>query len=156
MTASDYNAVMTPKPTSVRLDPGVLARVTEYVAQRPGVSISGAINTLLDEALRSNQHPLVMFVDGPAGRRARMVGGADVWEIIRAVRSARSSEPDLSPEELLALVLDATGTPPRLTQAAVSYWAQYPVEVDAWIERHANEAAQLEMRWQRERGLLDA
>lgn len=147
---------MPPKPTSVRLDPSVLERVTEYVGQRPGLSISGAINSLLDEALRSHQHPLVMFVDGPAGRRARLAGGADVWEIIRSVRSARSSEPDLSAEELLDLIFEATGTPPRLTQAAIAYWAQYPTEVDAWIERDSEEAVRLESQWRREQDLLDA
>jgi antitoxin component of RelBE/YafQ-DinJ toxin-antitoxin module len=147
---------MPPKPTSVRLDDSVLKRVTDYVTAHPGVSISGAINTLLDEALRSNQHPLVHFVDGPAGRRARIAGGADVWEIISAVRSARSEEPSLPGDELLEFVVEATGTPLHLTKAAIAYWSQHPTEVDAWIERNAAETAQLEAQWAREQGLLNA
>jgi hypothetical protein len=129
--------------------------VNDYVARHPGVSISGAINTLLDEALRSNQHPLVHFVDGPVGRRARIAGGADVWEIIAAVRSARSEKPALSADELLEVIVEATGTPMNLTRAAVAYWSQYPTEVDTWIERNATEAAELEAQWEREQGLLN-
>src|SRR3954469_584466 len=34
----------------------------------------------VEEGLRMDEHPLVRFVDGPAGRRARLVGtGMDVW-----------------------------------------------------------------------------
>ena len=34
-----------------------------------------------------DEHPLVRFVDGPAGRRARLVGtGKDVWEVVSVVR----------------------------------------------------------------------
>jgi len=34
-----------------------------------------------------DEHPLVRFADGPAGRRARLLGaGGDVWEVIATVR----------------------------------------------------------------------
>ena len=42
--------------------------------------------TLLDQIL--DRHPGIVFRDGPAGRRAAVVGGPDVWEIIGAVHSA--------------------------------------------------------------------
>jgi hypothetical protein len=29
-----------------------------------------------------DEHPLVRFADGPAGRRARLIGGPDVWEVV--------------------------------------------------------------------------
>ena len=41
----------------------------------------------VDEGLRREEHPAVHFVDGPAGRRAALVGtGLDVWEVIAVVR----------------------------------------------------------------------
>ena len=41
----------------------------------------------VEEGLRMDEHPLIRFSDGPAGRRARLVGtGKDVWEIIAVVR----------------------------------------------------------------------
>jgi hypothetical protein len=34
-----------------------------------------------------DEHPLVRFADGPAGRRARLTGtGKDIWEVIAVVR----------------------------------------------------------------------
>lgn len=32
-------------------------------------------------------HPGVIFRDGPAGRRAGLVGGPDVWEVIAAIQA---------------------------------------------------------------------
>src|SRR5258705_4510767 len=37
---------------------------------------------LIYEGLRARRHPLVGFRDGASGRRAALVGGPDVWEII--------------------------------------------------------------------------
>ena len=79
----------------------------------------------------------MIFRDGPAGRRATLVGGPDVWEVIRAVRSARAAEPELSEGDLLDLVAGNSGLPPRQLQTAVGYWGAYPAEVDALLE-HAN------------------
>src|SRR3954452_975112 len=122
-------------PSSVRFDDEVAARLSQFVATHPGLSASSATNLLVDEALRSQEHPLVVFRDGPAGRRARLVGGPDVWEVVRAVRSARSAEPDLDSDEVIALVKETTGVAEHLVRAAVDYWADHPDDVDAWISR---------------------
>ena len=79
------------------------------------------------------EHPGVIFRNGPAGRRACLVGGPDVWEVIRAVKSARGAEPALSRTELVQLVEDNTGVPARLVALALDYWAAYPHEVEALI-----------------------
>lgn len=80
-----------------------------------------------------DEHPGVMFREGTMGRRATLVGGPDVWEVIRAVRSARSAEPELGQAELLDLVEENTGVPRRLLNTAVEYWAAYPEEVEALL-----------------------
>ncbi len=82
-----------------------------------------------------------------------MAGGPDVWEVIRAIRSAHAAEPDLD-RDLLNLVSDNTGVTTRLLSTAVRYWAAYPDEVDAEITAAdaAEEAA--EQTWLRERHLL--
>lgn len=79
------------------------------------------------------EHPGVIFRDGPAGRRATLIGGPDVWEILRSVQSARAAEPDLSRSELVKLVEDNTGVPGRLVSLALAYWANYPEETDALV-----------------------
>lgn len=101
-----------------------------------------------------DEHPGVVFRDGRTGRRAVLVGGPDVREVIRAVKSARSSEPDLGAGEIVALVEANTGVPARLVDVAVRYWAGYPDEIDAWIaEVDAVEADAL-TAWERAQGLL--
>jgi hypothetical protein len=114
------------------------------------MSMSSAANRLVDEALRTNEHPGIVFRPGPTGRRAGLAGGPDVWEVVRAVKSARTAEPGLTEGDLVALVAENTGTPIRLIRAAVRYWASYGDEIDAEIG--AAEAA--EDAWRRERQLL--
>jgi predicted nucleotidyltransferase component of viral defense system len=92
------------------------------------------------DALSRHQHPQVQFRDGPAGRRARLVGGPDVWEVIRAVHSARTAEPDLSEDEIVTLVVETGGVAEHLVHAALDYWADHPDDVDAWIARNDEES----------------
>ncbi len=100
------------------------------------------------------EHPGVVFRDGPTGRRAGLGTGPDVWEVVRAVRSARTVEPDLEEEPLLALVADNAGIPLRLVRTAVRYWAAYPTEIDAEIEMATAAEQTVEQTWVRERDLL--
>ena len=116
--------------------------------------MSSTANRLVDEGLRMIEHPNIVFRDGSTGRRAGLVGGPDVWEIIRAVRSARAAEPELADEEILALVETNSGVLPRLIRAAVRYWASYPGEIDAEIDAAAAAEDAAEEAWRRERQLL--
>lgn len=138
----------------MRFDPEVAKRLAVFVATHPGLSASAATNLLVDEALRSQDHPLVVFRDGPAGRRARLVGGPDVWEVVRAVRSARVAEPDLDADNLVALVTETTGVADHLIRAAIDYWADHPADVEGWITRADAESLAAEERWRREQRLL--
>ena len=141
-------------PSSIRFDPEVLRRLNAYVNAHPGTTLSSAGNRLIDEALRSQEHPLVVFRDGPAGRRARLVGGPDVWQIVQAVHSARRAEPALSSAELVGIVSETSGVPEGLVRAAIAYWADYPAEVDALVARADEEEERARRRWEREQGLL--
>jgi hypothetical protein len=40
-----------------------------------------------------DERPLIRFADGPSGRRARPLGGPDVWEVIAV---ARDNDGDLA------------------------------------------------------------
>ena len=90
---------------------------------------------LTDEPRTNDQEGLitVCFRPGPTGRRAGLVAGPDVWEVIRAVKSGRAHEPDLADDALLTLVAEGTGVPVRLIRIAVRYWASYPGDIDAEI-----------------------
>ncbi len=42
----------------------------------------------IDEGMQLDRHPGIAFRDGPAGRRAVVIGGPDVWEVIVAAGTA--------------------------------------------------------------------
>jgi uncharacterized protein (DUF433 family) len=94
-----------------------------------------------------DDHPLVRFVDGPSGRRARLVGsGLDVWEAIAAIRD---NDGDLdAAAEYLELV-------PALVQAAVAYYGAYAEEIDEWIELNARDREHAHADWLAGRAALD-
>jgi hypothetical protein len=141
-------------PSSVRFDPRVLERLSAFVAAHRDLTVSSATSRLVDEALRAHEHPLITFKDGPAGRRARVVGGPDVWEIIGAVRSVREAEPELTGDEALAAVAETSGVPMPFIHAALAYWGDYPEEVDAFLDRARAEAKQAQAAWERQQELL--
>jgi len=140
--------------TPVRFDTDVAERLSSYAGARPGWSMSSAANRLVDEGLRMAEHPGIVFQDGPTGRRASLATGPDVWEVVRAVRSARNAEPDLAEDPLLALVAENAGIPLRLVRTAVHYWAAYPDEIGTEIDTAAAAERNVEQTWGRERDLL--
>ena len=151
MTSIDYDVVVAKKaPTPVRFDMMVADRLSAFVSINHGLSLSAAANMLVDEGLRMMEHPGVLFRSGPTGRRAGLATGPDVWEVVRAVRSARAAEADLGERELLAMVAENTGVPVRMIRVATGYWAAYSEEIDA--ADAAEESA--EPAWRRERELL--
>jgi hypothetical protein len=155
VTAGDYHVVVAKKtPTPVRFDMMVADRLAVFVSMNHGLSLSSAANMLVDEGLRMMEHPGVLFRTGPTGRRAGLAAGPDVWEVIRAVKSARAAEPDLGEQDLLGMVADNTGVPVRMIRVATGYWAAYPDEIDAEIAAADAAEESAELAWRRERELL--
>jgi len=145
---------MSSVPRAVRFEPAVLERLRRYVRAHPGLSTSALTSRFVDEALRMEDHPGVLFRDGPSGRRAVLIGGPDVWEVVRVVQSARAAEPKLDAEAIVELAAETTGLPPTRVRVALDYWAAYPDEIEQQI-RDAEEADRVaEELWQRERRLL--
>jgi len=140
--------------TPVRFDTAVAERLAAFVTANPGMSLSSAANRLVDEALRMSEHPGIAFRPGPTGRRAGLTSGPDVWEVVRAIKSARTAEPDITEDDLLALVSGNTGIPVLLLRIAVRYWAAYPGEIDAEITAADTAEDLAEDAWRRERHLL--
>jgi len=99
----------------------------------------------VEEGLRMDEHPLVHFADGPAGRRARLVGGPDVWEVIAVLRDNDGDV--IEAASYLAL-------PPGRVQAAVAYYGAHRDEIDAWIAANEREAHDAHAAWQAGRTAL--
>ncbi|MEU4713311.1 hypothetical protein AB0F73_06590 [Micromonospora purpureochromogenes] len=132
-------------PRSVRFDEAVLARLDRYVREHPGSSSSSVANMFVDESLRTYEHPGVIFRSGPAGRRAALNGGPDVWEVIGALHAVRAESPELEGEELAAELTEVTGLGREQIAAALRYYATYSAEIDQLI-RANHEAAEREER----------
>jgi hypothetical protein len=124
------------------------------MARERGVSVSSLVNRIVDEAIRMEDHPGIFFRNGPAGRRAVLIGGPDVWEVIRAVKNVKAAQPDLDPDALLDAVEQGTGVPRSQISVAIGYWSAYPAEIDDWIAAADEEERAAYERWQRERDLL--
>lgn len=58
----------------------------EAESRRAGKTRSEFVRTLLEEGLRMEAHPGIVFRSGPAGRRPGLAGGPDVWEVVRVSR----------------------------------------------------------------------
>jgi hypothetical protein len=119
---------------SVRLD-DTLAERLRLRARAAGESLSDRLRRYADEGSRRDEHPLITFQDGPAGRRAAVVGGPDVWEIVMWLH-------DLAEEKDAANVLAAEqGISRALVDAALRYREAYPDEVEARIALHRHDTA---------------
>jgi hypothetical protein len=116
-------------PLSIRLPELTVGRLGDR-AGRLRMAPRTLAQRYVEEGLRMDDHPLVRYADGPAGRRARLVGGPDVWEVISV---ARDNDGDL--EETAAYL----ELPLGLVQAAAAYYGAYQEEIDEWIERNRRE-----------------
>lgn len=112
---------------SARMDEAVLARL-ETLSKREGQPRSRVAEQLIDEGIRMREFPGIVFRSGPAGRRAALADGPDVWEIIRGLKRARSGGED--PLELLRASTDLSRAQ---IQLAADYYISYPDDVDARI-----------------------
>ena len=104
----------------------------------------------IEEGLRADRHPGVFFREGPpAGRRAVVVGGPDVWEIVSALRGAPEKG-----EALVSALAQRIGVSEDKVRVAIRYYAEFPEEIDDWIAANDAEAERLEAALARERELL--
>lgn len=127
---------------SVRLDDDAFQRL-DAESRRSRRTRSEIAKQLLEEGLRMEQHPGIVFRSGPCGRRPGLIGGPDVWEVVRGVVGGGAGEASAR-----------TGLRRDQVSTALRYYAEHEGEVDEWIRRVDDEAEQAETRWRREQELL--
>ena len=122
------------QPLSVRLSDATLRRLGAR-AQRAHLPPRTLAQRYVEEGLRMDEHPLVRFADGPAGRRARLLGtGKDVWEVIAVVRDNGGDAAESA---------GYLEIPLGLVQAAIAYYGAYTAEIDQLIEANEQEIAEV-------------
>jgi hypothetical protein len=128
---------------SIRVDPGTKHEL-EREAKRRGTATTTLAESLLREGIRTASHPGITFRDGPAGRRAALIGGPDVWEVVRVWLDSKKRAKATA--EYLRLPLG-------LVEAALGYYAEYRDEVDERIQRNDRLMAEAQAAWHRRQAL---
>lgn len=143
-----YNAYVT-TPISVRFDSELLHRLRQRADSIPGATPSGLVQRLVDEGLRMAEHPEVVFVDGPAGRRPALKVGPDVWELVKFLR-----EIDERGTDAVAAAAEVFAVPEGTVRAGLRYYTAHPDEVDRWIADAEEVSAAAERAWLAEQDVL--
>ena len=139
---------MAKRHVSFRIDTETLARLEE-LSHTSGRKKPELLNTLVEEGLRMERHPGIVFRPGPAGRRPSLLDGPDIWEVVRAVKNV-----DAKGDAAVAKAAGWLGLRVDQVDRAVSYYAEHRAEVDAWIARVDDEAEQSRSAWERRREAL--
>jgi len=132
----------------IRIGQRTLAKLRER-SKRRGEPLTRLAERYIEEGLRADDHPGIVFRDGPAGRRAGLVAGPDVWEVVGALHSAPEQG-----EARVAALAERLGLSEAKVRTAIRYYSEYPEEIDAWIAANDAEAERLEPALARERELL--
>jgi Ribbon-helix-helix protein, copG family len=128
------------RPTSFRLPDDLLERL-DAEARAHDESVSALVVTLLDEGMKGRRFPGIVFRDGPARRRAALLGGPDVWEVVRDLRHTPGRG-----SQRVATLAEEIDLPPARIRLAADFYAAHPDEVDRLIaldEDAARRARQL-------------
>lgn len=138
---------MVSKHLSVRVNDELLQDLEEE-CRKSGQSRSAVAKRFLEEGLRMERHPGIMFRPGPAGRRPALVDGPDVWVLGRLFRDWEGPQ-----EDMVESIADEMALRPDQVQAAVRYYSEFSEEIDSWLDRLDAEADKAEAEWRRRRGL---
>jgi hypothetical protein len=135
---------------SIRFSDKPLHERLRETARRQHVGMSTLAERLIDEGLRSEAHPLVIFRAGPTGRRPVLVGGPEVTDVIGAVVGG-----DVPVDRRRVRAAELLNVSETLVDAALAYYADFTDEIDALLADHARQADEAEVAWRRQRALLE-
>jgi hypothetical protein len=133
---------------SARWRSEVLDRLAER-SERLGTNKSRLAERYVDEGTRMDDHPGVVFRAGPAGRRAALANGPDVWELIATLKASEARG-----EQAVAATAELLGLTEAQVRAAVRYYASFGDEIDRRIALSTLDADEAEAAWKREQAAL--
>ena len=136
-------------PLSIRVTSSLLARLRQRANAMTGASVAGLAQRFIDEGLRMTDHPGVIFKDGPSGRRAALAYGPDVWEVVKFLREVDERGPAAIDAAAEVFSVDAS----RIS-TVISYYGDYPDEIDAEIAEADEASARAEAAWRVQQHLI--
>lgn len=120
-------------------------------SQREGRTSSELAEIAIEEWLRMQAHPGIVFRSGPAGRRAGLAGGPDIWEFARVVQAVEGTE-----DETLERIAEFTSLRPYQAGIALRYYKEYRDEIDESIRRRIESSERRRAAWLQEQAQLQS
>jgi uncharacterized protein (DUF433 family) len=128
-----------------RFDTGVVEHLRRRAAELNAPQTQLA-ERYIEEGLREDEHPVVYFREGAAGRRPALLGSRlDVADVIATIRQNDNSVAEAA--EYLEIPVDQV-------EAALRYYADFKTEVDAWLAHVEAIAGRERDRWRRRQEAL--
>jgi uncharacterized protein (DUF433 family) len=135
----------TKQSVAFRFDPITVRRLKQR-AKETNAAQTALAERYIEEGLRRDEHPLISFRDGEAGRRPALLGTRlDVAEVIATIRQNENSVEEAA---------DYLELPPEHVEACLHYYADYRAVGVAWVERASPLAQRERERWERRRQAL--
>jgi uncharacterized protein (DUF433 family) len=128
-----------------RFDPSTVKRLKQRAveAHTPQTTLA---ERYIEEGLRQDEHPLIYFREGAAGRRPALLGSRlDLADVLTTLRQNENSIEETA---------DYLEIPVEHVEACLRYYADYSKEIDSWVERSEALAARERERWERRRQAL--
>jgi uncharacterized protein (DUF433 family) len=132
--------------TSIRISPDIKEEL-ERRAREAGVPAAALYERFIDEGLRHDAHPIIVFRDGAAGRRPVIAGTRiTVAQVIDTVVA--------TDDHSITQAAEYLGLPESHVSECVRYYAAYRDEIDEWRNRLAEIAERERDAWQREQAVF--
>jgi uncharacterized protein (DUF433 family) len=113
---------------SIRIQERTLKEI-DQIARDSGREFSAVANELLEEAIKIQRCPGIIFTEGTSGRKARIAGtGIEVWEVISTYKGVNKDFDRLSKAYHWL-------TEQQL-RSALGYYRVYPEEIDRLIKQN--------------------
>jgi len=113
---------------SIRIQERTLKEI-EQIARDSGREFSSVANELLEEAVKMQHCPGIVFTEGTTGRRERIAGtGIEVWEVISTYKNIG--------EEFGRLLKAYHWLTEQQLRSAVGYYKVYPEEINHLIKQN--------------------
>ena len=118
-------------------------------AEETSESSSGLAGRLVDEGLRMEAFPGIVFRPGPSGRRAAVSKGPDVWEVISLVRSL-----DARGERAIAEAAEWLNLHAAEIRLALAYYGEFSDEIDHRIRANERAADRARRSWEAQQRII--
>jgi hypothetical protein len=136
------------QPFSARWDTDLLDRLKQR-SEFTGANKSRLAERYVDEGMRMDEHPGIVFRSGPPGRRAALAAGPDVWELMATLKNGETRG-----EEAVSATAELLDLTDSQVRTAVRYYSAFTDEIDRRIALNSEDADEAEAAWRREQAAL--